>query len=302
MVTLSTKSSVLKKHSAENEYLKIEVQETGAELCSLVNKSSGIEHIWQANPDVWASHAPNLFPVIGVLKNGTYYFEGKEYSVPKHGFIRYNNHISLKEKSENRLVFELGYSQESLEIYPFKFCFRIAFTLNGKDLEISHQIINRDTKPIYYSVGGHPAFNIQLFKDEEIEDYFLEFDQRLDLETYLLNDEGLVSTKTKKVLENDHQIQLTRHIFDNDALIFKNIRSKKVNLVSAKNGKILSMEFKDFKNFGIWAKPGASYVCLEPWLGIADIEGTNQNLPDKEGIEVLEAGKKIEQTYHIKIE
>ena len=291
----------MEKHTIENDFLKIQVKETGAELCSMVNKENNKEYIWQADPEIWGSHAPNLFPIIGVIKGGKYYFEGREYSVPKHGFIRHNEKLRLKERSENQLVFELLYSKETLEMYPFKFDLRIAFTLKEKSLEVNHHVINLDEKPIYFSLGGHPAFNIQHFENEKIEDYYLEFDKKMNLNTHLLNKEGLVSEKTEKVLENDNKIQLNGHIFDNDALIFKNIRSKKVDLKSRKNGKILSLNYNDFNNLGIWAKPGAPYVCIEPWLGIADIEGTNQDLKKKEGILKLDINNEFNAEYSIVI-
>ncbi len=291
----------MKKYSIENEFLKITIKETGAELCSILNKENKKEYIWQADPEIWGSHAPNLFPIIGVIKNGKYIFEGKEYEVPKHGFIRNNENIRLKERSEHQLVFELLYSEETLKMYPFKFDFRIAFTLNGKSLEVNHHIINLDQKPIFFSVGGHPAFNIQQFENEKIEDYSLVFDQKMDLSTYLLNDEGLVSSITEGVLDNEHKIRLSKNIFNKDALIFKNIESKKVDLVSAENGKILSVEYSDFKNLGIWAKPGAPYVCIEPWLGIADVEGTDQDLKNKEGIIKLEVENEFNADYTISI-
>lgn len=291
----------MKKHSIENDFLKITVKETGAELCSILNKENNTEYIWQANPDIWGSHAPNLFPVIGMLKGGKYTFESEEYAIPKHGFIRHNKNIRLKERSEHQLIFELLYSEETLKMYPFKFDFRIAFTLNKKSLEVNHHIINLDQKPIFFSLGGHPAFNIQHFENEKIEDYSLEFDRKMDLDTYILNNDGLVSSKTESVLKNDHKIQLTEHIFENDALIFKDIKSKKVDLVSRNNGKILSVEYKDFKNLGIWAKPGAPFVCIEPWLGITDVEGTDQNLKNKEGIIKLDTKNKFNAEYTISI-
>ena len=291
----------MEKHSLENEFLKITVQETGAELCSIINKENNKEYIWQADPEIWASHAPNLFPIIGVIKDSKYFYEGKEYSVPKHGFIRHNENIRLKEKTEHQLVFELLYSEETLEMYPFKFDFRIAFTLRDKKIEVNHHIINLDEKPIYFSVGGHPAFNIQLFENEKIEDYSLEFDHKLNLSTHLLNEEGLVSSRTRKVLDQENKIGLTPHIFDNDALIFKDIQSKKVDLISEKNGKILNVEYRDFKNLGIWAKPGAAYVCIEPWLGIADLESTDQNIKNKDGIIKLEAKNEFNADYSISI-
>lgn len=292
----------MKKYSIENEFLKIAVQEEGAELCNLINLENGREHIWQANPEIWESHAPNLFPIIGALKDGKYTFEGEEFELPKHGFIRYNKNIRLKERTDNRLTFELLYSEDTLKMYPFRFAFRISFSLNKRSLEVKHQVINLDSREIYFSVGGHPAFNIQLFKNEKIDDYYLQFDQKMDLETFLLNDEGLVSTKTRKVLDNEDKIILTRHLFDNDALIFKDIQSKKVNLISKNNGKILSVEFSDFKNLGIWSKPGAPYVCIEPWLGIADTEGANPKLDNKEGIIKLPVKNDFNAGYTIKIE
>ncbi|MFV8224520.1 aldose 1-epimerase family protein [Christiangramia aquimixticola] len=289
------------KHTIENEYLKIRVLEKGAELCSIINKKNNREYIWQADPEVWASHAPNLFPIIGALKNGKYVFKGEEYELPKHGFIRHNENIRLKEKSETQLVFELLYSEETLKAYPFKFSFRITFILKENSLEVDHQIINLDTNSIYFSFGGHPAFNIQHFENEEIEDYSLVFDQKMDLSTHLLNSEGLISSKTEGILDNEHKIRLNRNIFEKDALIFKNIESKKVDLVSAKNGKILSVEYSDFRDLGIWAKPGASYVCIEPWLGMADLEDTDQNLKKKEGILKLKAKNEFNASYTIKI-
>lgn len=288
-------------YSAENEFIKITVQETGAELCSLINKETGTEHIWQADPGIWASHAPNLFPVIGVLKDSKFHYEGREYEMPKHGFVRYNENVRLKEKAKDKLVFELIYSEESLKVYPFKFDFRIEFNLKGRSLEVKHHIINLGTREMYFFLGGHPAFNICLFEGEEIRDYSIEFDQNMDLSRYLLNEEGLVSPQTEPVLDNDRKIRLTKKIFENDALIFKNIPSKKANLVSKKNGNILSVNYPDFKNLGIWAKPGAPYVCIEPWLGIADVEGTNQNLKNKEGIIKLAAENEFKADYTISI-
>lgn len=291
----------MKKHSVENEFIKVSVQETGAELCSLINKETGKEHIWQADPEIWPSHAPNLFPIIGVLKESKFYHEGTEYRIPKHGFIRYNKNVRLKEKAKDQLVFELIYSEESLKMYPFKFDFRITFQLTGRSLTLKHQIINLDSEPMYFSLGGHPAFNICLFEEEEISDYSIEFDQNMDLSRFILNEDGLVSHKTEPVLDNERKIRLTKKIFENDALIFKDIASKKANLVSRKNGKILSIEYKDFKNLGIWAKPGAPYVCIEPWLGIADVEGTDQNLKNKEGIIKLAAANEFNADYTISI-
>ncbi|MDT0686648.1 aldose 1-epimerase family protein [Autumnicola psychrophila] len=292
----------MKKFTIQNEHLSISVLEKGAELCSIKNLKTEKEHIWQANPEIWSSHAPNLFPIIGILKGGQYFYKGKTYEMPKHGMLRHNEDIRVKEKAENKLVFELIYSEESLKTYPFKFNFQIIFKLKGKKLKVSHKITNLDSKIMFFSLGGHPAFNTPINNDEKYKDYYLEFDQNMDLSTHILNNEGLVSLNTKKILQNEKKIQLHEHLFDDDALIFKNIPSKEVALKSQLSGTILTLEYSDFKNLGVWAKPGAPYVCIEPWLGIADLEGTDQNLETKEDILKLEAGKKFEAAYTIKIE
>ncbi|WP_445263759.1 hypothetical protein [Rhodohalobacter sp. 8-1] len=61
------------------------VQKTGIELCSVISQKTGTEYIWQADPDIWGSHAPVLFPIIGALKSGKFIFNGDTYSLPKHG-------------------------------------------------------------------------------------------------------------------------------------------------------------------------------------------------------------------------
>ncbi len=292
----------VKIYRLENEFLSIGVKSIGAELCSITNnKLTGTEYIWQGDPAFWASHAPNLFPIIGALKNDTYIFEGKSYNMPKHGFFRNNEAVILKSQAIDRLVFSLKYSNDTFKVYPFKFEIEISFTLKGKLLEIKHEVFNLDTKEIYFSLGGHPAFNAPLFPGETYEDYYLEFDKKMELQTAVLSKDGLISNTSETVLQDDNKIHLRKDLFDNDALIFQDISSKNVSLVSKHSGKVLSVEYTDFKNLGIWAKPNAPYVCIEPWLGIADLEDTEQNFKTKKGINLLMPTQSFYATYTIEI-
>jgi len=288
-------------HRLQNENLSIGVKLTGAELCSIKKLKTGTEYIWQGNPEIWSSHAPNLFPIIGALKNGEFLFNNKAYQLPKHGILRNNSNIKLKEQNPDSLIFNLRYSEEILKSYPFKFNFEIKFQLKENTLNVSNKITNLDKKPMYFSVGGHPAFNAPLYEGESYEDYYLEFDRNLDLNTYMLNEEGLISSETRTVIRNDNKIGLHRNLFDSDALIFKNIESKKVALKSKNSGTVLTVEYNDFKDLGIWAKPAAPYVCIEPWLGYADVEGTTQDLKTKEGIIELMPSETFDASYTITI-
>ena len=215
--------------------------------------------------------------------------------------MRHNEDLKVKKQTRNSLRLELIYSEETLKNYPFRFRFQIEFTLDGRALHITHTVINLDENPLYFSVGGHPAFNVPLYQEESYNDYYLQFDQKMDLSTHLLNEEGLVSNREKKLIENDNKIRLHKHLFDKDALIFKNIPSKKVALHSDKEGQILTVDYSDFTNLGLWAKPAAPFVCIEPWLGIADVEGTNHDIKTKEGIIELMPSLTFNASYAITI-
>ncbi|NJX14231.1 aldose 1-epimerase family protein [Tamlana crocina] len=288
--------------SIKNDLLSISVKKTGAELCKITSVKHGTEFMWDANPDVWSSFAPNLFPIIGALKNNTYIFEGQTYQLPKHGLARNNNNFIIHKLTENNLTFKLTFDEESLKIYPFKFEFYISYTLSGSSIEVKHTVKNLDDKAMYFSLGGHPAFKCPVYSDENYNDYVLEFEQPETASRHFINlDSGLVTGKTQPVLKNSDKLPLTHDLFNEDALIFKDLKSKKVTLKSKKHGNILSFSYNDFPYLGIWAKPTGDYVCIEPWLGIADYENTDQEFTTKEGILNLKPKDYFSASYTIKI-
>lgn len=286
----------------KNDLLSIAVKKTGAELCRITSKKHGTEFMWDANPDIWGSSAPNLFPIIGALKNNTYFFEGTPYRLPKHGLVRNNPDIELHQHTENNLTFKLTHNEASLKIYPFKFEFYISYTLNNNTLELSHSIKNKDEKTMYFSVGGHPAFKCPVYENENYNDYVLEFEHTENSKTHCINTEnGLIAPKTKPIFNNTNQLALTHDLFNEDALVFKDLKSKTVTLKSKVHGEILSVSYQDFPYLGIWAKPNGDYVCIEPWLGIADNESSDQDFKTKEGILSLKPNTDFKASYSIKI-
>lgn len=288
-------------HSIQNETLQISVKETGAELCSIKSIASGKEFIWQANPDIWASHAPNLFPIIGCLKDNAFIYDGKEYATPKHGFIRNNSDIELLDKSENKLSFVLQSNDNTRVLYPFEFEFRIHFILESNKLKVVHQIINTGNSEMLFNLGAHPAFNCQLNKNESYNDYYLEFEENETLNTWNLTEGGLIAEEGEQILNNENQINLHPEIFANDALIFKNLKSSAVSLKCKKSDFELKVQFKDFPYLGLWAKPNAPYVCIEPWIGIADSADTNREFENKELIQKLPVSEMFTAEYSIEI-
>ena len=289
-------------HTINNNNFQVSVKEVGAELCSFKSLNSNTEFIWDGNPDVWAAHAPNLFPVIGCLKDGGFLYHGEEYKCPKHGFIRNNENISLIEKERNSLSFGLKYNEEYLKIYPFKFEFVIKYILEENNLIVEHTVTNHGDEKLLFSLGGHPGFKCPINDDENYDDYYLEFEKSETAQTWRVQKDGLIGKSTFPVFDEPTIIKLHPHIFDDDALVFKNLNSSKVCLKSRKSQQVLSVIFKDFPYLGIWAKPNAEYVCIEPWIGIADSFNTDRNFETKEGLIKLDPKKDFTTTYTITIE
>ncbi|WP_375238541.1 aldose 1-epimerase family protein [Aurantibacter sp.] len=286
----------------KNNLLEISIKTIGAELCQIKSTKNNTNFMWNANQEIWANFAPNLFPIVGALKDGSYIFNNKKYSIPKHGFIRYNKDIKCIKETENSLTFLLQNNKNTEVNYPFKFNYYVIYTIENNELTITYKVENTDTKTIYFSVGGHPAFKCPVFKNEKYSDYNLIFEQDEISETYLLDQEsGLLSSKTKPIFTTKNSINLTPDLFNNDALIFKDLKSKQITLNSNKNGPVLTIKYKDYNYFGIWAKPKANFICLEPWLGVTDYKNTNQELKNKDGIIKLSANKSFSASYKIEI-
>lgn len=155
-------------YSIENNKLKVAIKKTGAELCKITSVKNNTEFMWDGNPDIWNGTAPNLFPIIGALKENSYMYENKIYTLPKHGFVRHSEDIELFEETKNSLTFKLSYNDGLLKIYPFKFEFYITFKLIDNTLEISHTVKNTDDMAMYFSVGGHPHLNVPCLKTKRM--------------------------------------------------------------------------------------------------------------------------------------
>ncbi|OOQ60059.1 aldose 1-epimerase family protein [Mucilaginibacter pedocola] len=284
----------------ENEFLKVAIDAKGAQLSSLRNKVTGTEHMWQADADVWPWHAPNLFPIVGGLKNDQLHVNGNDYPMKRHGFARLSEFILL-ESSEASATFSLPNSEKTLEVYPYKFDFQVLYTLIENALRITYKLINKDKQPVYFSVGGHPAFNVPFGPDENYEDYYIEFEASETHHSHLLSKEGLFTGETAEVAIENRRLYLTRELFAADALVFKNLQSRMVTIKSDKHEHSLAVEFPHFNYLGLWAKPGADFVCIEPWLGCADSEGEPKDIKDKEAIQKVAVGHVFEASYYVSL-
>lgn len=276
-----------------NSHLTAVINSKGAELISLKTINNK-EYIWEGNPAFWGKHSPVLFPIVGTLKNNAYFYNGNEYHLSRHGFAR-DMEFELIEKSENNAVFSLTSSNESLKVYPFDFEFQIIYTLDKNKLIIAYSIINNSSDTMPFSVGAHPAFALP----KSFNSYSLAFEHEEDLISYALEND-LLSDTVSAIKMTDSTIPLSYSLFEKDALIFKELRSKKITILENETS-LLQVQFNDFPNLGIWTKENAPFLCIEPWLGYSDTIHSTGNILEKEAIQLLESKKSFECNFSIEI-
>ncbi|MBR3816668.1 MAG: aldose 1-epimerase family protein [Clostridia bacterium] len=277
-------------HYIENDYLKIGVKEFGCELTSVYGKKEQIEYLWQGNPDIWAGQSPILFPVVGRLIDDKYRLDGKEYTMPKHGFARKIKWDFLS-ADECSMTFILSETEETLAIYPYRFDIRVTFSVDKNKLSVSHDIINKNSKVMYFSLGAHPAFNCKIGD-------ILTFDKNETLEAEKIDlVRSLRLPETFPVLKNERDIVITEDIFKEDALILHGIESEHITLHGTDKPGKLVFSLGNAPYLGIWAKPGAPYVCIEPWCGVNDSTEKKNDFSEKDGINALEAGNTFNYTW-----
>jgi len=282
----------------QNQYLKVTIAQQGAQLTSIYDKTDSTEHLWQGDTTIWPWHAPNLFPIVGAALDNQIHVDGNDYTLERHGFARTSN-FQVIETSDTHAKFSLQSSDKTLAIYPYKFELQILYDLIDNALRICYKVINHDSKTIYFSVGGHPAFNVPFYKDEAYDDYYLEFEQTEKLNKHLLVDPGYFTGETESQKLEGKNLPLTHDLFAGDALVFKNIKSREVHIKSKKHNKVLSVEYPHFNYLGIWAKTNGNFVCIEPWLGCADTAGKVVDIKQKEAIQKVDKGHVFEAEYFI---
>jgi galactose mutarotase-like enzyme len=276
----------------KNDFLTATFNAIGAELISL--KSDEKEYIWEGNPEFWGKHSPILFPIVGALKEDIYFFEGKEYQLPRHGFAR-EKAFEVVEKVDDRIVFSLKNDTETLKVYPFYFELKIEYKLVESKLNVQYSIKNNSGDKMYFSIGGHPAFKLP----NHFESYSLIFESQEELRFSLLEN-NLLAEETSVLKTRDNQLPLKYQLFEKDALVFKNQNIKSVTIRENQTD-FLKVHVNQFPDLGIWTKDNAPFICIEPWFGHADFVQTNQKLIDKSGIQKIEKEGNFQSAYTIEV-
>ncbi len=285
----------------ENDLLKVEIASLGAELQSIYAKKRDLEFMWDAGP-AWPKKSPVLFPIVGGLKDKTYYYQGKPYHLNRHGFAR-EMEFSVTDQSSAAVCFTLHPTEKLFDIYPFKFRFDVIYSLRENQLSVTYRVVNKGNadEKLYFSVGGHPAFKLPAMPGTGYSDYKLIFNKTENTGRWPITPDGLIADGPVTILNNSNELRLAKELFFTDAIVLKNLKSSKVKLNCDNSGDLFEFDFTGFPYLGVWAAKNADFVCIEHWCGIADSVHSNQQITDKEGINVLESTEQFERTWKLAI-
>lgn len=245
-------------YTAKNGNIEISADTFGAELHSLT--LNGKQYLWQCE-EAWQRYAPILFPFVCSPEGRAYRAGGKAYKMKaNHGFARDMEFEFVK--NDGRVIeFVLRSSAETLSQYPFEFAFTVRYTALENGVKVENIVKNTGEGDMYFYIGGHPAFKCPLNDGESFEDYAIEYEK----------DEHIVDQAGNVLAENGRVLNVTRGLFDNDAIIIDAPNSQAVTLKSSKSDNSVTVRFEEANCIAVWSSTGddrAAFVCLEPWTSV----------------------------------
>jgi len=281
-----------------SDALVAQVDPQGAQL-SVLRDSSQRELLWNGDPAVWKGRAPVLFPIVGALSGGRYRWQGQDYPLARHGFAR-DRRFAVVRQSEREVLFRQVADAETRRVYPFDFELDVSFVLEGNRLAVQASVHNAGTTPFPASLGFHPAFMWPLREGDSRDAHYLEFESAEPAPVRRLNAAGLLTHDRHPTPVVGRRLHLADALFEEDVVIFDQLASRRV-VYGTDRGPGIAMDFPDATYLGLWTKPAARFICIEPWRGVADPFDFEGDFAAKPGIFQVAPGGREALTMHLTI-
>ena len=262
-----------------SDRIECSINPLGAELQRLASKD-GREWLWDGDPKWWSGRAPILFPIVGMLAGGAYRWQGRSFELEKHGFAR-RRVFALAERDASSATFRLNADDETRAVYPFDFELDLGFALT-QALTVTATVRNRGAGAMPFSFGFHPAL-----RWPRSDAAFIKFDQRETGPVWRIDDAGLID-RSELLPGDGSTLWLEDALFTDDAMILRDVASR--SLTFSSGDRDIRVAWDNLPDFGLWTKPGAPYLCIEPWAGFNDPAGFDGELSEKPGIVMLAPG------------
>ncbi|MEP9352448.1 aldose 1-epimerase family protein [Xanthobacter sp. KR7-65] len=260
--------------------LSAEVSTLGAELTAL-RDGAGRALLWHGDSAVWAGRAPLLFPIVGELPDLALVHDGRRYPMKRHGFARIST-FQVVEETRDRARFRLEPNEAIRAQYPFDFGLDVTYALASATLAITAEVRNPGPHVLPASFGFHPGFLWPLPYGGNRAEHrlFFEVPEPAPIHRPV---NGLLSRATEPSPAADGVLAPDDALFERDALIFLDPRSRRIRYgVPGRPG--LEISFDGMPQLGIWSKPGAPFLCIEPWAGYATPQGDARPFLEKPGL------------------
>ncbi|WP_447727551.1 aldose 1-epimerase family protein [Sphingomonas koreensis] len=271
-----------------SDALTAAINPLGAELAHL-RDAQGRELMSDGDPAFWTGRAPLLFPVVGALNDEVYRLDGRDYALPPHGFAR-RREFALVDRAADRAWFRLSDDDATRAVYPFAFALDAEFAIAGATLTMAITLVNRGDRAMPASFGFHPAFAWPLPYGGARQDHRIVFEREEPGPLVRLEGKLIGPNERETPVEGD-TLWLRDELFVDDALVWTAPESRSLRYGAA-DGPQLEIGFPDMPTLAVWTKPGARFICIEPWQGHADPAGFTGEIWDKPGMLRLEPGER----------
>ncbi len=247
-----------------NEFLTVDVSSLGAEMQAL-DTSDGKSWLWNGDAAFWSGRSPVLFPIVGKAPGDAVMIDGQSYHMNQHGFAR-RAEFSLASSSDAMCRFELASSPTTKAVFPFEFLLAVEHVLEGRKLTVAAEVSNRDERPMPFGLGFHPAF-VWPLPDAAGQDHIVTLDNQAEPAMARLEG-GLIAPGKLASPFKAGRLVLDHSMFEQDAMIFPEGAGKGLRY-GVEGGPSLHFTFENLPNLALWQKPGAPFLCVEPWHGMA---------------------------------
>ena len=285
-------------HRIRSDRLTADISESGAELQRLTD-AAGRDYVWDGDPRWWAGRAPILFPIVGTLAGDHYRWHGQHYPLARHGFAR-RSIFTVADQDPDGLVLRLDTSDETRAVWPFAFSLEMIYAVRGATLTMTGRVTNAGEDSMPVSFGFHPALRWPLPGAPSKEGHVIRFDKPEPAHVRRLDAAGLLDPEPRPTPIKGDTLRLEDRLFTEDALIFDNLSSRSLVYEGPGTARLL-VDFTGMPELGLWMKPGASYICIEPWQGFSDPAGFTGTLDEKPGMVMIAPGERRSFTMAITI-
>lgn len=272
LIALSLLTVPLAEASAPDRLLlrsaevEVVVSAAGGALQHIRERSSNFEYLWQDAAGIWSGPAPVLFPIIGGLREKAIRWDGRRYPLRNHGFAR-DRIFTVQQNDATTVTLELIGGGPEDDSFPLPYRLELTYALQGRSLRVSANITNPGSDVLPVGIGFHPGLNVT-------------FDDHATLTVtsdgpliQLVKDpaSGFLTGERRLWTAQSRELPLTGDAPGRGAIVLAASAPVTATLTDPATGHRVRL-VSPSPYFGIWrrVRPGADFICLEPWWSTTD--------------------------------